>query len=210
MSKQKEDKVLVFDLGNVLVKLNDVSSLWQISSENHDAVSSAEQAWNRSQVVKDYESGRIKSFSELYNKLKKEVEISVDYHQFEQAYNQIIGLSYEQTEKMLTALYEQYPLYILSNTSPSHWSFVEKRDRLSRFFKKLYLSFELGVMKPDPMIYRQTIGDIGLLPENIYYFDDRPENVEEAKKHGIHAFQTMGGSPLIKLLKQLEFLSSAF
>ncbi len=210
MNKLREGKVLVFDLGNVLVRLNDVSALWQINRDNHETLSRVEQAWGRSQAVRDYESGRIETLSDFYRKLKEDVQICVDYNQFEQAYNQIIGPAYEQTGKMLTALCEKYPLYVLSNTSPSHWRYVEKRDQLSRFFKKAYLSFEIGVMKPDPEIYKKTIGDINAFPENIYYFDDRPENVEEAKNHNMNAFQTFGGKPLIRKLQQLKFLASDF
>jgi len=44
-------------------------------------------------------------------------------------------------------------------------------------------------MKPDPGIYREALRRSGLPAEACVFIDDRPGNVEGAKRVGMHAFQ---------------------
>ena len=61
-------------------------------------------------------------------------------------------------------------------------------------------------MKPDPEAFRRTLQGIGQDPQTIYYFDDRPENVESAAKFGVNAHLSWGGERLLGQLKQLRFI----
>lgn len=50
-------------------------------------------------------------------------------------------------------------------------------------------SCELGLVKPEPDIYRALITALGAAPEEIVFFDDVAINVEAAAAVGIRAFQ---------------------
>lgn len=77
---------------------------------------------------------------------------------------------------------------ILSNTCPIHWEFISSRfGELKPKFDSFILSFELGLLKPEAAIYQRAIEVTGLLPHNIFFVDDRQENVDGAVAAGINA-----------------------
>jgi putative hydrolase of the HAD superfamily len=53
----------------------------------------------------------------------------------------------------------------------------------------LVWSFQLGIAKPDPAIYRHTLDELGSRPEETLFIDDKRENVEAARALGIQAIQ---------------------
>ena len=81
-----------------------------------------------------------------------------------------------------------FPLGILSNTCDAHWQFVSKRHAVLRqFFDPVVLSYEERSMKPDGKIYEMAIQKSGVKPSQIFFTDDRPENVAGAVAAGIDA-----------------------
>ncbi len=61
-------------------------------------------------------------------------------------------------------------------------------DWLPRF-DVLVWSYQLRMAKPDPAIYRHTLKELGTLPEETLFLDDRTVNVEAARALGIQAIQ---------------------
>ncbi len=55
------------------------------------------------------------------------------------------------------------------------------------YFRSHILSFELGAMKPDPPIYQAAVEAAGIPAGEVFFTDDRPENVAGAKQVGIDA-----------------------
>ncbi|HUI83570.1 MAG TPA: HAD family phosphatase [Candidatus Binatia bacterium] len=53
-------------------------------------------------------------------------------------------------------------------------------------------SCEHGVIKPDPAIYRACLDALGCEPQRTLFFDDRPNNVEGARRVGMdaHVFES--------------------
>ena len=60
---------------------------------------------------------------------------------------------------------------------------IDENYNLSKF-DHVYLSFELGMKKPDQEIYDYVQQDLGLPPENILFIDDIMENIIAAKENG--------------------------
>ena len=54
-------------------------------------------------------------------------------------------------------------------------------------FDQVTFSYELGVIKPEPEIYRHAIHGLGVEPAEALFLDDRPDNVEGARAAGIYA-----------------------
>jgi putative hydrolase of the HAD superfamily len=54
-------------------------------------------------------------------------------------------------------------------------------------FDHLTFSYELGVVKPQPEIYRHSIEGLGVNPSEVLFLDDRPDNVEGARATGMHS-----------------------
>jgi len=78
---------------------------------------------------------------------------------------------------------------ILSNMGDSVLASLQKEfDWLDRF-DVLVWSYQLGMIKPDPAIYRHLLLKLGTRPEETLFIDDRPANVEAAIALGIRALQ---------------------
>jgi putative hydrolase of the HAD superfamily len=54
-------------------------------------------------------------------------------------------------------------------------------------FDHVTFSYELRVVKPQPEIYLDATGGLGVEPAQALFLDDRPDNVEGAQAVGLHA-----------------------
>ncbi len=63
-----------------------------------------------------------------------------------------------------------------------------RTDRLS-VFDQVTLSFDVGAVKPDAVIYEQCLEGLGTPPERTLFLDDRIANVQGAEVLGMRAIQ---------------------
>ena len=87
------------------------------------------------------------------------------------------------------------PVFALTNFGKD--SFVEalpRLDFLSEFDRK-YVSGEMGVIKPDPLIYQMVEQDCGLTGAQLLFTDDRADNITAAARRGwrTHQFESWQG-----------------
>lgn len=87
-------------------------------------------------------------------------------------------------EMLIRELKEKgYGIWLLSNAGlnqPSYW----KRLPFSGVFDGTMISAEVGLLKPDPRIYKCFTDQFGLDPEECLFIDDNPMNVEAATGNG--------------------------
>lgn len=93
---------------------------------------------------------------------------------------------------------------ILSNTSTAHWRFVKEHFTILDKFSIHATSFELGVVKPAPLIYEKAADLAGVEPGEIFFTDDRRENVEGARKAGWDAILFTSAEKLAEELCQRD------
>jgi len=103
----------------------------------------------------------------------------------------LVGIPKYKVE-FLRGLGKQYPIYILSNTNPLAMNllqpmFEETGFNMDEIFTKVFLSYEMKVMKPDPKIYQMAIEGTGFKPEELLFIDDNMTNVEAARAQGMNA-----------------------
>ncbi|WP_030944234.1 HAD family hydrolase [Streptomyces sp. NRRL S-646] len=77
-------------------------------------------------------------------------------------------------------------LGVLSNAPRSLAAAVRGAPWSARF-ETLVFSCDLGLMKPDRLVYRAADERLGTSPRDVVFFDDRPENVAAARAHGWRA-----------------------
>lgn len=81
---------------------------------------------------------------------------------------------------------------ILSNMGDNvHERMIRVFDWLARF-DALAWSYQLGIAKPDPAIYRHVLKDLGIEPGEAFFIDDKIANIEAALALGMqaHLFST--------------------
>jgi FMN phosphatase YigB (HAD superfamily) len=87
-------------------------------------------------------------------------------------------------ERVLAAA---HPAYLLSNTDPIHFEWLARRMPVLGRLDGLHLSYEVGRLKPDPAFFTSALERFGLEAARCAFLDDRPENVEAARSVGIPA-----------------------
>lgn len=78
-----------------------------------------------------------------------------------------------------------HPAYLASNTDPLHFAHLTPRMPLLGRLTGLHLSYEARLIKPDPDFFRAALARFGLEPQHCAYLDDRPEHVAAARGLGI-------------------------
>ena len=78
---------------------------------------------------------------------------------------------------------------ILSNMGDDVLASVERTFDWIHRFDALVWSCQFGAVKPAPSIYRHTLAELGTLPEETLFIDDKRPNVEAARAMNIQAIE---------------------
>lgn len=80
---------------------------------------------------------------------------------------------------------------LLSNAGRDFSSYF-RHSPLGALFEGVFVSGELGMVKPDAPIFRHVMDEIGIGPEQMVFIDNKEENVRGAEELGItgHVFTT--------------------
>lgn len=135
------------------------------------------------------------SSEELYEWVCAEFGISISRETFEAAHRDIFTPMHDSWEMVRELKEAGIRLGILSNICQVHWDFCRSEfPELFTLFDVPLSSVGLKARKPGREIYLRAAEHAGVSPEEILFFDDRPENVEGARKAGFHAelFSTAG------------------
>ena len=90
---------------------------------------------------------------------------------------------------------------IASNLPLPHWDWAQANLPYAPAFDPPILSFELGFMKPDHGYYLELIRRSGVNGPEIFFTDDREDNMAAAASLGIRAFLFQDASKLTADLK---------
>ena len=98
---------------------------------------------------------------------------------------------------------------LLSNTCHAHWDWIGRQSYLMNQFRfdATILSFELGAMKPDSVIYKAAEEKSGVRAKSLLFLDDKPENITVALSRHWKATCCLGGQEAVKALLDFGVLS---
>ena len=209
----KNDKIknIIFDLGDVILNIDvPVASLSfaQLSGkEQHEIVS----LFKEKDIFRQFETGKLdeKGFRDYI----RELLVFPDWtdEMIDVAWNSLLlDLPPERVE-LLKKLRENYRLFLLSNTSSIHITQVNKIleaatgiEKLDDLFDKVYYSYDMGLMKPDPAIYLQVLKEQGLEAEETLFLDDNADNIAAASKLGIDTIHVQKPVTILDYLKDYD------
>ena len=92
---------------------------------------------------------------------------------------------------------------LLSNAGPDFGSYL-RRGRVGDFFAACYVSGELGLIKPQPEIYRHALDGLGVSAAEAIFIDDREANVRGAQALGITGHLFTDATALRAFLESLS------
>ena len=144
--------------------------------------------WLSSQSVRDYETSRI-GLDEFCRRLAAEFEL--DGFTAEQLAKWRLPMP-PRVERVLRRLAETHSLALLSNTNAVHWNSVNRQSDVFDGFSQVFLSYEIGLHKPELEIFEHVLGALGVAAEQVVFFDDSEPNVLAARTLGIDAHHVDG------------------
>lgn len=97
-------------------------------------------------------------------------------------------------------------LAVLSN-APRGLAAAVRAAAWSNPFARLLFSADLGVAKPSADIFRRADTEFRTTPDQVLFFDDRPDNVHAATGHGWEAHVWPGAAAARRLLRERALLS---
>jgi glucose-1-phosphatase len=199
LKNQTQIKVILFDLGNVLVDLGDKASLNDMlgmAGEEADIW----QHWLASPVVKAFDSGQISFDSFAENRVNTIPSLGT-LSEFKERFTQWpIGL-YEGAVQLVSSVKPQFHRAILSNTNAAHWPRLMDEMQLSGLFHSYFASHHLGEVKPEKAIYQKVLDQLHVEASNVLFIDDNQVNIDQALAMGIHAFRVKGIEQASKVLR---------
>ncbi len=96
---------------------------------------------------------------------------------------------YPEVTDVLCELAPRYELAIVSNFDGRLRMIIEHLT-ISKYFRRVFLSSELGADKPDPLIYRRALELSGFAPNEVLHAGDDPErDWAAARAAGLQVFE---------------------
>lgn len=183
-------KNIIFDLGGVIIDIDYQATTKAFEKLGIDDFNTRYSQLNQTALFDDFEKGIISS-QHFINKLMDIVPKGVTPNQIVSAWNAMLGKIPAQKIQLLNHVRSTHRIFMLSNTNALHLPVVNKfwRDitplEMRDLFEQVYLSFEIGMRKPDKEIFEWVCKENNLNPENTLFIDDSPQHIEGAKSAGL-------------------------
>lgn len=192
-----------FDLGNVLVKFDHQIAVDQLAELADRPAEAVRHAVFDNDLQNRYEAGQIDSqaFCQAINHC---LETGLEDRDILEAISAIFTLNRAILPVLEQLRAQGLPLGLLSNTCPAHWQWILRQGWPvpGDWFEPRILSYEVQAMKPDANIYAVCEKLTGRQPAELFFIDDRPENVEGARRRGWEAHCYESTQDLLSHLQQ--------
>jgi putative hydrolase of the HAD superfamily len=184
----KQFNTIIFDFGGVIFDINPDLTYKAfnkfIPSKTLDSI-------YKNTLLTEFEKGKI-SFDKLHSDINTIAETNISKADFKNAWNAML-LNYKTERiKYLQKLKNTHKLIMLSNTNKLHYDFFSKKltgefdIKLSDLFHKVYLSHEIGMVKPNTDIYEYVLSEQNIKAKETLFIEDTKENAIAADSIGIN------------------------
>lgn len=187
-------KNIIFDLGGVILNIDYILTEKAFSKIGISDFKTMFSQAQQTHLFDKYEKGFISS-DDFRTELKKYLLEKTSNGNIDTAWNaMLLDLPKERIE-FLKKTKLTHRTFLLSNTNDIHIeeinSYLNKEFKLSdlsSLFEKMYLSYKIGMRKPDAEIFEFVLGENNLKPNETLFIDDSIQHIEAAKKLGIATY----------------------
>lgn len=178
-------EAVLLDLGNVVLELDFRRMLDAIGLPAPSSEDAAMKGLDQIPIFDRFERGQVTD-AEFFRAFGPQLTSPLTFPAFETGWNEIFVGEVAGIDETLRKIARRIPLYALTNVNALHMKRIVKFPAL-RHFKKIFTSFEFHCRKPEPEIFLKSAEQMGVAVEDILFLDDRPENVDGARKLGMPA-----------------------
>lgn len=187
-------KNLIIDLGGVIINLTRnrcVEAFEQLGVV--DIRKNIVNNYQHKDLFMQLELGHI-SRERFYDGIRHLSELPLTNGQIDEAWIAMLGEVPVSKLELLLKLKKKYKTYLLSNTNEIHWGWIArtvfsyKGLQANDFFDRIYLSYELHMIKPNTDIFEHVLNDASLRSEETLLIDDSLPNCRTAEAMRMKAY----------------------
>ena len=194
-----DPKLILFDVGGVLVQLAGPRIVQDLSTENL-SFEEVEAEWP--EKMSSFETGAVDS--EVWAaSFIEHFHLPLSSHELITLFRETALCKYDGVDSFLEELGCSYDLACLSNIDPIRWEKIDNQFSLTSHFSECFLSFEIGFQKPDIEAFSIVCERTGLLAEDILFIDDRAENCDIGESLGFRSVQVLDFADAQSKVKRL-------
>ncbi len=201
-------KNIVFDLGDVIINIDVPRAAQSFATLSGLETAEVMRLFEEGKLFRQFETGqldapgfRLHVRQLLDNSTWEDAEIDTAWNSL------LLELPAERIE-LIRELSKTYRLFLLSNTSSIHIEAVNKIlhkasgvERLDDLFETIFLSYEMGIMKPHPEIYERLLEEAGIQADETLFLDDNADNIRAASALGIQTIHVQKPLTILDYLK---------
>ena len=191
--------MIIFDLGGVLVNLD-----WDkvcADLQRHSNAGEVRSEVVNGPIVMSAMQGLL-SPQAYHEALCRSLHSDLEYEEFVGIWNGLLSTNYD-IIPLVERLKPDHRLILASNTDPIHFAHSVQHVGVLENFERFFLSYEMGLLKPDPEFYRHVLETIAIPAHECVFIDDREENVESARSMGITSFRFVSVNQLERDLETI-------
>lgn len=193
----RDERVLLFDLGGVVVESAGLATLGRLLPQlDREEILSR---WLGSEAVSGFESGAI-SQEAFARAFLAEWPLPMTPAQFLDEFSSWVRGFLPGARELLSGLRGRHRIACLSNTNAVHWARLEGIEEV---FDLCIASHLTGHLKPGREAYADALRRLGAEAGQVCFFDDLPGNVAAARELGMQAFQVRGVAETASALRGL-------
>lgn len=194
-------RAVLFDMGGVVVELGPLDGLLGTAMEAADSWP----RWLASPSVRSFERGQC-TVDEFAVGLCAELGLALTPTEVVQRFRHFPRGLFPGAAEMVEEVRQGATTAVLSNTNALHWETQIDAERVAGLFDRRFLSYELGLVKPDAAIFERALTDLDVPADQVLFLDDNQVNVEAARLVGLRAHRTRGVEEACLVLRRYGLL----
>jgi len=187
-------KNIIFDLGGVIINIDLSLTMTAFEELGIKDVPKLFSTTLQQQLFDFQEKGTITS-AQFRDEIRKFSTVHLLDSQIDEAWNALLLDLPKARLELLEKVKCSHRTFLLSNTNEIHIQTIQRYlnkeygiSDLSSFFEKTYLSYQLGMRKPDAELFKLVLDENKLNPSETLFIDDSKQHILAAEKLGIQTY----------------------
>jgi len=181
-------QIVLFDLGGVLVNYRGVSQMGKFAG-----ITDPDEVWERwlsCKWVRSFEAGGCSELA-FATGMVDDWGLKMSPAAYLEEFRSWPTGVLPGADKLVSEVKSSVPVSCFSNTNALHWESVQTWPLMS-LFDHAFLSFQMGVVKPDRDAFERVASALSLPRRGILFLDDNQLNIEAAIELGFSAIRVTG------------------
>lgn len=199
-------KNIVFDFGCVIVDLDKQRCVDALARVGAGEIAHYVDECKQTDMFLDLELGRI-DVPQFCNEVRRRAPgCRASDEEISWAWGELLTGIPVGRLRTIERLHARYNIYLLSNSNPVHWDksadrfFPESGHGPEYYFDRMFISYKMGMVKPDKRIFETVIHETGAVPAETLFVDDSAANCRAAGQLGIRTLHVDHGDEWQEML----------